>query len=66
VARSEGFGPPALGIEIRGAISNYNRLAPPCWRENDRDADFPIKEARELMFELVGGEPAQQLRDQFA
>jgi hypothetical protein len=36
------------------------------WRENDSDADYPIREARELMFEFVGGEPAAQLRDQFA
>jgi hypothetical protein len=36
------------------------------WRENDADADYPIKEVRELMLEFVGGEPAQLLRHQFA
>jgi hypothetical protein len=36
------------------------------WRKNGCDADYPVKEARELMFEFVGGEPAAQLCGQFA
>jgi hypothetical protein len=36
------------------------------WREHDGDADVDIRLARALMIELVGGEPAAQLRDRFA
>ena len=36
------------------------------WREHDGEADVDVRYARDLMFELVGGEPAAQLRDQFA
>jgi len=35
------------------------------WHEHDGEADADILRARALMIELVGGEPAQQLRDQF-
>ena len=36
------------------------------WRERDEEADFWILQARNLLFEFVGGEPGAQLRDQFA
>jgi hypothetical protein len=36
------------------------------WREHDGNVDWDIKMARDLMIEFVGGEPAVQLRDQFA
>jgi hypothetical protein len=36
------------------------------WSEGGRDVDWDIKMARDLMIEFVGGEPAAQLRDQFA
>jgi hypothetical protein len=35
------------------------------WREHDGEADYGIRRARDLMIEFVGGEPAEQLRDQF-
>jgi hypothetical protein len=31
-----------------------------------REVDWDIKMARDLMIEFVGGEPAAQIRDQFA
>lgn len=36
------------------------------WREHDEDADWHIEMARKMMIEFVGGEPAKELRDQFA
>jgi hypothetical protein len=33
---------------------------------HDEDLDYEIRPARELIIEFVGGEPAAQLRDQFA
>jgi hypothetical protein len=37
------------------------------WSEaSDIDADCDIEYARRLMIEMIGGEPAEQLRDQFA
>ena len=36
------------------------------WREHDGEAGVDVRYARDLMFELVGGEPAAQLRDQFS
>ena len=36
------------------------------WREGAREVDWDIKMARDLMIEFVGGEPAEQIRDQFA
>jgi hypothetical protein len=38
------------------------------WRHQDEHekTSYEIMRARSLMIELVGGEPAQQLRDQFA
>ena len=35
------------------------------WREHDGEANYEIRRARDLMIEFVGGEPAEQLRDQF-
>jgi hypothetical protein len=36
------------------------------WREDDGEVDYDIRMARDLMIEFIGGEPAPQLRDQFA
>jgi hypothetical protein len=36
------------------------------WREGGREVDWDIKMARDLVIEFVGGEPAAQLREQFA
>jgi hypothetical protein len=36
------------------------------WSEGGDEADWDIRMARDLMIEFVGGEPAAQLRDQFA
>jgi hypothetical protein len=34
------------------------------WREHDEAADYEIVQARALLFELVGGEPGEKLRNQ--
>ena len=39
---------------------------PSDWREDRDSADYHIIMARDLMIELVGGEPAVQLCDQFS
>jgi hypothetical protein len=36
------------------------------WQACDEDANDGDKEAYDLLIEFVGGEPAVQLRDQFA
>jgi hypothetical protein len=36
------------------------------WRSIDEHTDYPILMARKLLIEFVGGEPGEQLRDQFA
>jgi len=36
------------------------------WREVWEEADYGIRETRDLLIEFVGGEPGQQLRDQFS
>jgi hypothetical protein len=36
------------------------------WRETDKNADWDILQTRRLLIEFVGGEPAEQLRDQFS
>jgi len=36
------------------------------WSKGDRGVDWDIKMARDQMIEFVGGEPTNQLRDQFA
>ena len=53
------------GAPCQGAIVAL-RLLPDAWRERDEEADFWILQARNLLFEFVGGEPGAQLRDQFA
>ena len=40
-------------------------LLPHDWQVVDEDCDYGILEARQLLIELVGGEPAEQLREQF-
>jgi hypothetical protein len=35
------------------------------WRYADYGTDYPIQMARNLLIEFVGGEPAEQLHDQF-
>ena len=58
---------PALTPEGRRAkVLVALRLLPDAWRERDEEADFWILQARNLLFEFVGGEPGAQLRDQFA
>ena len=42
-----------------------NFIMPDEWREDDSRADYDIEQARNFMIELIGGEPAEQLRDQF-
>ncbi|WFU44190.1 hypothetical protein QA640_18095 [Bradyrhizobium sp. CB82] len=36
------------------------------WTVADKEADWEIELARRLMIEFVGGEPAEELREQFA
>jgi len=36
------------------------------WREHDDETDYPQLMGRRLLIEFVGGEPGEQLRDQFA
>jgi hypothetical protein len=36
------------------------------WLDEDGVADWHIGMARSLMIEFIGGEPAKELRDQFA
>jgi hypothetical protein len=36
------------------------------WREHDDETDYPQLMGRRLLIELVGGEPGERLRDQFA
>jgi hypothetical protein len=36
------------------------------WRRVDEETDYPEQMARTMLIEFVGGEPAAQLRDQFA
>ena len=36
------------------------------WREHDDETDYPQLMGRRLLTEFVGGEPGEQLRDQFA
>jgi hypothetical protein len=41
------------------------RLLPDRWRVVDEEADYGIRETRQLLIELVGGEPGKMLREQF-
>ena len=36
------------------------------WRVLDEEADYGIRETRQLLIEFIGGEPGEQMRDQFA
>jgi hypothetical protein len=38
----------------------------PDWQQVDKETDYPEKMARSLLLELIGGEPGEALRDQFA
>jgi hypothetical protein len=40
-------------------------LLPSNWRVVDEDADYGIRETRQLLIDLIGGGPGEQLRDQF-
>jgi hypothetical protein len=42
------------------------RLWPDHWRSADEKTDYGVLETRQLLIEFVGGEPGEQLRDQFA
>ena len=41
-------------------------LLPSQWRAVDENADYGIRETRQLLIEFIGGEPGEQMRDQFA
>jgi hypothetical protein len=43
-----------------------NFIMPDGWREDDKRADYDIEQARNFMIELIGGEEAEQMREQFA
>jgi hypothetical protein len=36
------------------------------WRGTDEETEYPERMARDLLIEVVGGQPGEQLRDQFA
>ena len=36
------------------------------WTEIDEETDLDVCMARQLMIEMIGGEPGAQLREQFA
>ncbi len=36
------------------------------WEDNDKDADWDVRMARNLLIEFVGGEPGAELRKQYA
>ena len=40
-------------------------LLPGGWRARDEETDYGIRETRQLLIEFVGGEPGEQMRDQF-
>ena len=57
---------PALTPEgRRSKVLVALNLLPSNWRVVDEDADYGIREARQLLIDLIGGEPGEQLRDQF-
>jgi len=58
---------PALTPEGRRAkVLVALNLLPDEWRDGDWQADYAILKARQLLIEFIGGEPGEQLRDQFA
>jgi hypothetical protein len=57
---------PALTAEGRRAkVLVALDILPSDWRVAEKDCDYGIRETRQLLFELVGGEPGAELRDQF-
>jgi hypothetical protein len=40
-------------------------LLPSQWRAVDENADYGIRETRQLLIEFIGGDPGEQMRDQF-
>jgi hypothetical protein len=58
---------PALTPEGRRAkVLVALRLLPDRWRAVDEEADYGICETRQLLIEFIGGEPGEQMREQFA
>ena len=58
---------PALTPEGRRAkVLVALRLLPDHWREVDDNADWAILQTRQLLIEFIGGEPGEQMRDQFS
>ena len=58
---------PALTPEGRRAkVLVALRLLPDEWRDHDEKADYGILKARQPLIESIGGEPGEQMRDQFA
>ena len=54
-------------VNVTQAITpTASSALPDEWREVDDNADYGVLQARQLLIELVGGEPGAQLRDQFA
>jgi hypothetical protein len=41
------------------------RMLPDRWRVVDEEADYGIRETRQLLIEFIGGEPGKVLREQF-
>jgi hypothetical protein len=57
---------PALTPEGRRAkVLVALRMLPDDWRHVDERTDYGIRETRQLLIEFVGGEPGEQLRNQF-
>jgi hypothetical protein len=58
---------PALTPEGRRAkVLVALSMLPDDWRNVDEQTDYGIRETRQLLIEFIGGEPGEQLRDQFA
>ena len=58
---------PALTPEGRRAkVLVALRMLPDNWRAVDEEADYGISETRQLLIDFIGGEPGEQMRDQFA
>jgi hypothetical protein len=62
------FAIPALTAEGRRAKAEVllGCIMGDDWRHIDKETDYPELMARKLLIEFIGGEPAAQLRDQFA
>jgi hypothetical protein len=57
---------PALTPEGRRAkVLVALNILPDDWRAHDEMTDYGIREARQLLIEFIGGEPGEQLRNQF-